>query len=90
MRLINSQDLTRDAKLLGFVVGVVASVIWLSITLRSAMNNGWLAAYGIFMGAVSLGGAVWTAVDKIGKGTLNVDQQAQDKRTDAEDKKETK
>lgn len=64
-KLINSSDPTRDAKLLGFVLGVLASIVWLSITLRPGMSNGWLTAYGIFMGSVSLGGAVWTAVDKI-------------------------
>ena len=64
-RLINPKDPTRDMKLLGFAAGVAASIVWLSLTLNREMNSGWTKAYGIFMGAVSLGGAAWTLVDRI-------------------------
>ena len=63
-RLMNATDPTRDAKLMGYMAGVVSSIIWLSITLRPSMNEGWRWTYAVFMGSVSLGGAVWTAVDK--------------------------
>lgn len=64
-RFLNATDPTRDVRLAAFGLGVLASVVWLSVTLRPGMNSGWNTAYGIFMGAVSLGGAAWTAVDRI-------------------------
>lgn len=66
-KLINRNDPTRDIKLLAFGSSVVASIVWLSV---HDITDQWVSAYLIFMASVSLGGAAWSAIEKLQGGKV--------------------
>jgi hypothetical protein len=53
--LFDQTDPTTDAKLLGYLVGIITSVLWLTYQLRKGMDANWLTCYGLFLGYTALG-----------------------------------
>lgn len=77
-RFINPEDRERDAKILMFILGELAAILWLSYDLHRSkdMSTQWVDAFMWFLASISLGGALWTAVDawkQKGKGTKDPD-----------------
>jgi len=64
-RLLNSQDPTRDIKLLAFGAAVAASIWWLTKEQsRGPITSVWVEAFKWFLISVCIGGGAWAAVEK--------------------------
>lgn len=54
-KLLSQTDPNTDAKLLGYIIGVVASVAWLSYQIYKGLDTSWITCYGLFLGYTALG-----------------------------------